>query len=216
MSPKTCEDDHNGLSEVRPDGSQLIAERRSAPALQLGEPYPGDHELTKILGMSLRVPDHGRLAPWRLVVVEQACRPVLAAALTARRLQIEPDAPAAKVAKERDRWLGSPLIVVVVATLDLQSRIPAIEQALSAGCVAHNLLLATFAAGYKAQWLTGWAAYDAGAAALFGVEAPESIVGFIHIGSADLSEIPDRTRPSAAEKTRRLTAPGQTEPWEAQ
>jgi nitroreductase len=104
----------------------------------------------------------------------------------------------ARLEKERGRYAFAPLVIVVVASIDTQSSVPPVEQVLSAGCVAHNLLLGTYALGYGAQWLTGWAAYDPQVAALLGLGSHEQVIGFVHIGTPRI-EVPDRERPALAD-----------------
>jgi len=104
----------------------------------------------------------------------------------------------AKLEKERLRYSYAPLVVAVVARLQERGKVPEIEQRLSAGCVAHNLLLGAYALGFGAQWLTGWAAYDPDASRLLGLAANEHVIGFVHIGTAQ-DEVPDRDRPPLEE-----------------
>ena len=100
-----------------------------------------------------------------------------------------------KLEKERTRYAFAPLVIVVVARLQTHGKVPEIEQKLSAGCVAHNLLLGACALGFGAQWLTGWAAYDRDAAAILGLADTEHVIGFVHIGTPQV-DTPDRERPA--------------------
>jgi nitroreductase len=170
--------------------------RRSVPSRQLGEPGPDDAQLRELLRAAIRVPDHGKLVPWRLVLIRGAARAKLGEALAGMHLRREPDAPPAVIEKDRSRFDCAPLIVTVVARIEEDHpKIPAQEQLLSAGLVAYNLLLGAQSLGFGAQWLTGWAAYDREAASLLGLAANERVVAFVHIGTAR-ENAPERVRPA--------------------
>lgn len=174
----------------------LLDSRRSTPARQLGEPGPMPAQLERLLTAAIRVPDHGKLAPWRLLTITGETRAALGEKLARIHQRIEPDIAPALLAKDRERFTFAPLIITVIARIDEHHpKIPAQEQLLSAGCVAYNLLLGAQALGFGAQWLTGWAAYDADAAALFGLAPGERIVAFVHIGTTKESA-PERLRPA--------------------
>ena len=174
----------------------VLNQRRSVPSRQLGEPGPSDAQLRELLTAAIRVPDHGKLTPWRLVTIRGDSRAKLGTALAEMHLRHEPDAPPSVIEKDRNRFGYAPLIVAVVARIEEDhAKVPAQEQLLSAGLVAYNLLLGAQALGFGAQWLTGWAAYDREAADLFGLAANERIVAFVHIGTAR-EEAPERTRPA--------------------
>jgi nitroreductase len=173
----------------------VLNQRRSVPSRQLGEPGPDAAQLRELLTAAIRVPDHGKLVPWRLVLIRGDARAKLGSALAEMHLRHEPDAPPSVIEKDRDRFSYAPLIVAVVACIEEDHpKIPAQEQLLSAGLVAYNLLLGAQALGFGAQWLTGWAAYDREAAELLGLAANERVVAFVHIGTAHESA-PERTRP---------------------
>ncbi len=174
----------------------VLNARRSVPSRQLGEPGPDAEQLRRLLATAIRVPDHGKLVPWRLLLIRGDARAKLGAALAAMHLRHEPDAPPAVIEKDRNRFSYAPLIVAVVARIEADHpKIPAQEQLLSAGLVAYNLLLGAQALGFGAQWLTGWAAYDREAAELLGLAANERIVAFVHVGTAR-EAAPERTRPA--------------------
>jgi nitroreductase len=166
--------------------------RHSTPSRNLGLPGPDEAQLRTLLQAAVQIPDHGRLTPWRFVRIAGDVRARFGqrlAELAATR-GIDP----AKVEKERLRYLDAPLIIAVVARIVAGHKIPEREQLLSAGCACFNLLHAAQALGFGAQWLTGWAAYDAEVARWFGLADGESIVGFVHIGTAR-EPVPDRERP---------------------
>lgn len=168
--------------------------RRSVPSRQLGEPGPGPAELDALLQAAVRAPDHGKLVPWRFILIRGEARARLGELLAATSLANNPDAAPAAVQKDRERFSFAPLIVTVVARLDEANKVPVQEQLLAAGCVAYNLLLGAQALGYGAQWLTGWAAYDPVITAKLGLAANERVVGFVHMGTAR-EPAPERLRP---------------------
>jgi nitroreductase len=174
---------------------KLLDERRSIPSRQLGEPGPNPTEVRALLQAAVRVPDHGKLVPWRFILIRGDARRRLGDLLAQTTLANNPDAAPAIVEKDRDRFNFAPLIVTVIARIDeTQSKVPAQEQLLTAGCVAYNLLIGAQQLGYGAQWLTGWAAYDAIIRDALGVTTNERVVGFIHIGTAR-EPAPERLRP---------------------
>jgi len=115
----------------------------------------------------------------------------------ARTLQREPDASAAVIEKERERFSSAPVVVAVIACVSPNPKAPELEQLLSAGSVCFALLQAAQALGFGAQWLTGWAAFDAEITRQLGLDENETLVGFVHIGTPRL-EAPERERPDAA------------------
>lgn len=178
------------------DFLDLLDSRRSTPSRQLGEPGPTPQQIERLLTAAIRVPDHGKLVPWRLLTIAGATRIALGEKLAQIHQRNEPDIAPALLTKDRERFTFAPLIVAVVARVEANHpKVPEQEQILSAGCVAYNLLLGTQALGFGAQWLTGWAAYDADAAALFGLAPAERIAAFVHIGTAK-EPAPERLRPA--------------------
>lgn len=175
----------------------FLDSRRSVPSKQLGEPGPDDPTLARMLQAAVRVPDHGKLVPFRFLRIHGDARFSLGERLVELTLAREPDAPAAALEKERSRFSHAPLIVAVIARLTPGHKVPEQEQLLSAGSVCFALLQAAQALGFGAQWLTGWMAYDPSVTELLGLQDNEKIVGFIHIGTAKL-EAPERDRPDAA------------------
>jgi nitroreductase len=178
-----------------PDALSLLQQRHSAPSRQLGEPAPDAATLRKLLEAAIRVPDHGKLVPFRLIELRGNDKLAFGTKLAERAIRRNPDLPESKREKERLRYTFAPLVMVVVARLDADSGIPDIEQKLCAGNVAYNMLLGAYALGFGAQWLTGWAAYDAEVAALLNLADNECVIGFVHIGTPQ-TEIPDRERPA--------------------
>lgn len=180
------------------DPLSLLLERHSIPSRQLGAPAPEGASLRALLKAAIRVPDHGKLVPFRLIELRGAAKLAFGERLSERAIRRDPELSEAKREKERTRYAFAPLVLVVVARLTESSKVPPVEQVNTAACVAYNLLLGAHAMGYGAQWLTGWAAYDAEVAALLGLGADEQVVGFVHIGTPQI-DVPDRDRPTVDE-----------------
>jgi nitroreductase len=161
-------------------------------------PAPNAEELATILTIASRVPDHGKLAPWRfLVFAGQACDRASRLALEIR-LADKPDLDEASQAEESRRFTRAPLVVAVVSRAAQHPKIPEWEQVLSAGAVCMNMIVAARAFGFSATWLTEWIAYDGRFRAAIGLAGHERVAGFIHIGRATAA-IEDRPRPPLAE-----------------
>jgi len=165
----------------------FLHRRLSVPSRQLGPPGPDDGQLRALLEAAIRVPDHGRLVPYRLLLIRGDARHALGEALAQIRAGKDPETKPAVLTKDRERFASAPFVVAVIARVLADHKIPEIEQRFCAGCVASNLLLGAQALGFGAQWLTGWAAYDADVAHRLGLTDNESIVGFVHVGSVVLA-----------------------------
>jgi nitroreductase len=175
----------------------LLRTRRSvAPHLMTG-PGPTPAELDSLLAIAARVPDHGKLAPWRFVVIEGQARDRLGAIAAEIFLSANPAADAERLAVERGRFSRAPLVVAVVSAAAPHVKIPEWEQVLSAGAVCLNLVIAANAKGFVTAWLTEWPAYDRAFLDRFGLSPHEKIAGFIHIGHGTPPE--DRVRPVMAD-----------------
>ena len=181
-----------------PHPLSLLQQRHSTPSRQLGEPAPSEAELEALLQTAIRVPDHGKLEPFRLILLRGDAKREFGARLAELSLRVNPDMTDSKREKDRTRYDFAPLVVAVVARVDPASKVPVIEQKLSAGCVAYNLLLGAQALGYGAQWLTGWAAYDREANGILRLHDNEHVIGFVHIGTPQI-DVPDRDRPALAD-----------------
>lgn len=178
-----------------------LLNRVSTPSRLLAEPGPNEQELRALIEAAARVPDHGRLRPWRLVRIAGEARAALGRALVSVRERRGEVVEAAARDKDLQRFNHAPLILAVVARITPNHKVPAVEQLLSAGALAQNLLIGAQALGYGAQWLTGWAAYDAEILQLLGLVEHEQLVAFIHIGTPQ-SAAPDRERPGYDELVR--------------
>jgi nitroreductase len=174
-----------------------LQKRRSVPAKQLGEPGPDQATLLRLLETAVRVPDHGKRVPFRFLRITGDARHVLGERLVARALERDPDAGEAALEKDRMRFAHAPLVLVVIARLGPDEKIPESERFSSASCVCFALLQAAQAAGFGAQWLTGWPAYDPTTLRLLGLGDDERVAGFIHIGTPKL-DAPERDRPDPA------------------
>ena len=150
---------------------------------QLIEPAPDALELHSMLAAAVRAPDHGRLRPWRFVVLRGAARMRLGAIMGRAYQRRHPDATPAQIDREASKPLRAPLVVVVAAAVNRESSIPAIEQVLSAGAAAQNIMVAAFAMGYGCAWKTGDAAYDSDVKAAFDLGPADAIVGFLYLGT---------------------------------
>ena len=176
----------------------LLQRRRSVPPALLAGPGPTPAELDTILGIAARVPDHGKLAPWRFVVFEGEARERAGAAIAAVFAADNPDAPSARLETERKRLVLAPLVVAVVSRAAAHVKIPEWEQLMSAGAATMNLVIAANALGFATAWLTEWYAYDARVGTALGLAPGERIVGFVHVGRATAA-VEDRVRPVMAE-----------------
>ncbi|MDQ2972214.1 MAG: nitroreductase [Pseudomonadota bacterium] len=177
----------------------FLRARHSTPARQLGEPGPDAAQLRELLEASIRVPDHGKLVPWRLIVLQGNDRARYGERLAQLHARVDPTVAESKLVKDRERFDSAPLVIAVIARIeDDHPKIPAQEQLLSAGCVAYNLLLGAQVLDFGAQWLTGWSCYDREAAKLLGLTGHERAIAYIHIGTPRETP-PERVRPALDE-----------------
>ncbi|MCD1632869.1 nitroreductase [Martelella mediterranea] len=173
----------------------FLKTRRSTPVLQLAAPGPNRGEIAEMLTIASRVPDHGKLAPWRFIVFAGAAREEAGEKLADIVKTDDPEASAERLKLERERLSRAPLVIAVVSRAAVHPKIPEWEQVMSAGAVCYNLVVAANAFGYGATWLTEWYAFDERAKPALGLEADEKIAGFIHIGTR--TEAPfERVRPA--------------------
>lgn len=180
------------------DALELLKARRSPNIPDFKEPGPNDAELQTLLTVAARVPDHGKLVPWRMIVLPKARRAAMEKAFVECYRKKHPQATPDQIEWERQRFVSSPLIVVVVSRAGEHVKIPEWEQILSAGAVCMNLVTASHALGYGANWMTGWLAYDQGGNDLLGVGPKERVAGIIHIGTPG-GPREDRDRPKLAD-----------------
>lgn len=186
------------------DALNLLLTRRTVPSAFLGGPGPSDEQVETLLTAAMRVPDHGKLAPWRYVALDAVALGIVASQLRAIRLAEEPDADLEKLDKQLDAFTKAPLCIVVVGKAREHPKIPVWEQQLSVGASTMNLMIATHAMGFSAQWLSGWMCESPAAKALLGVSDDETLAGFVHIGTPTVPTT-ERPRPSLADHLTRWT-----------
>lgn len=173
----------------------LLETRRSAPVPMLKEPGPRPDEIETLLTIAARVPDHGKIAPWRFILFQGEARAAAGMVIADAHAATNPDADDKRLALERNRF-AAPLVVGVVSRV-IAHKVPEWEQVLSSGAVCMNLTIAANAMGYATCWLTEWYAYDRAVLTRFGLAADEKMAGFIHIGTASAPR-EDRIRPTLA------------------
>ena len=171
-----------------------LENRRTVPSAQLGEPGPDATTLARLLKIAARVPDHGKLAPWRFIVYDQSSRRAAVTWLQRRAALGDDPSEAGKRANKAQIFANAPLVVGVVSVPASHQNVPLWEQQLSSAAACLNLVHAAHAFGFSAQWLTGWYAYDADARVYLGLDAGERIAGFIHIGTPQMPPA-ERDRP---------------------
>jgi nitroreductase len=174
---------------------EVLDTRRSVPTRQLAAPGPDAATLRRMLASAVRVPDHGKRVPFRLLRIYGDARHALADAAETRQREREPGTGDAAITKLRTRFSLPPLTIAVIAKLGFDENIPASERASTASCVCLLLLQAAQAEGFGAQWLTGWPAYDRKfLEAVLGLSEDEQLTGTIAIGTPQI-EAPERERP---------------------
>lgn len=177
---------------------EYLSVRRSIPAFQMREPGPSRPEIEELLRLASRVPDHGKLAPWRFIVYRGSERARIGEELLKLRLAVEPGLSDELIAVEKTRFTRAPVVIAIVSKAAPHAKIPEWEQVMSAGALCLNTLLAANALGYVANWLTEWFAFDQRAYPLLGIRDGEKIAGFIHVGSTDFPAV-ERPRPELSE-----------------
>jgi len=177
-----------------PSAVELLTHRRSIKPSELVGPAPSAAEIESLLTIASRVPDHGKLVPWRFIVFEGDARLAAGDVIAGAFRGKYPQATAEQVAAERGRLSRAPLVIAVVSRASPHVKIPEWEQVLSAGAATMNLVLAAHALGYAANWMTEWYAYERTVLDALGLAANERIAGFVHIGRAQASPV-DRPRP---------------------
>ncbi|MDE3195571.1 MAG: nitroreductase [Acidobacteriota bacterium] len=172
----------------------MLLSRASNGALTA--PGPDDRQLRRIFEAAMRAPDHGKLRPWRFYVVRGEGLTRLAGLFAASARRRDPQASEAQIDKERGKPLRSPVLIVVVAKIAEGHKIPEIEQVLSAGAAAMNILNAAHSLGFGAKWVTGSNCYDPRFRADFGLDPTDRLIGFIHVGTAQTQIAAERPDPS--------------------
>ncbi|PHQ78857.1 MAG: nitroreductase [Thalassobium sp.] len=187
------------MPTANPAALDFLLTRRSRPAKTLTGPVPDRAGLDTLLTAAARTPDHGKLEPWRFIVLSGAALPRLAALVTTRAAALDIDAD--QIPKARAAFADAQLVVAVISAPVISAKVPAIEQTYSAGAVCLSLLNAALAAGWGANWLSGWASHDRTFVETgLGLAPHETVAGFIHIGT-ETTAPPERPRPDITAKT---------------
>jgi nitroreductase len=165
-----------------PDAITLLKTRRSVKPIELLAPGPSADDIESLLTIATRVPDHGKLAPWRFIIFEGEARERAGAIIADVFAANNPGATADQLAFERNRLARAPLVIAVVSRAAPHVKIPEWEQQLSAGASCMSLVIAAHALGFAASWITEWYAYDRAVLDRLGLAPHERIAGFVHIG----------------------------------
>ena len=175
------------------DALDFLLSRRSRPAKTLIGPVPDCDVITTLLTAAARTPDHGKLEPWRFIVLEKAALTRLSQLVAALGAQRDLDED--QLQKAINQYANADLAIAVICAPKASAKVPQIEQVYSAGAACLALLNAALAAGWGANWLSGWASHDPQfCAAGLGLDPSETIAGFIHIGTEKMAP-PERPRP---------------------
>jgi nitroreductase len=181
-----------------PDAIELLKARRSVKPREMTAPGPSASELDTILTIGARVPDHGKLAPWRFIIFEADARIRAGEIIANVFAKKNPQASPAEIEIEKKRLTDAPLVIAVVSFTRPHPKVPPWEQELSAGASAMNIVTAATALGYGACWLTGWFAFDREVLDGLGLKADERLAGFIHVGTPSKPS-EDRPRPALSD-----------------
>jgi nitroreductase len=185
-------------TQIHSPAVTLLQTRRSLKPNELVGPGPSPSELDTLLTIASRVPDHGKLAPWRFIVFEGDARLKAGDAIVAAFMVKYPESKQDQIDFERQRITRAPLVIAVVSRAAPHVKIPEWEQVMSSGAATMNLVIAANALGFGAAWLTEWYAYDRSVLDAFGLLPHERIAGFVHIGKP--THVPeDRPRPALAD-----------------
>jgi nitroreductase len=183
------------LNVVVPRTLDLLLSRRSGSAKAMKAPGPSAEQIRTLIACATRVPDHGKLTPWRFLIIEGDARASLGEILVRALKTTEPDASDERVTQERGRFLRAPMIIATVSRVREGIAIPEWEQILSAGAACQTLCIAAHAMGFVANWITEWPAYHPQVREALGLKSGERIAGFIYIGHPAVT-LEDRPRPT--------------------
>jgi len=181
--------------------TEFLKNRRSNMSKAMMEPGPTPEALEGLLETAARVPDHRKLGPWRFVIFEGTAREDFGKYIASAFMADNPDMPLDRTVFESARLMRAPTVVAVISSpVDCPRGTPEWEQILSAGAACYNLLIASQAAGFAAQWLTEWFAYDARVNAQLGLQPREKVAGYIYIGTTETPSS-SRARPDIKIRT---------------
>ena len=181
----------------------FLKSRKSASAKAMTGPGPSKAQMDEILEIAVRVPDHGKLAPWRFILIEGEGRARLGQGFADIWAKNNPTHGVESLDFQRGLFMRAPVILVVVSTSAVHGKIPVWEQQMSSAAVCYNAVLAATALGFDAQWQSDWVAYDEGAKAVMGVAPHEKVSGIIYIGTSTVP-LEDRPRPDASNLLTRI------------
>jgi nitroreductase len=190
------------LNIAAPETLDLLLSRKSGSAKAMKGPGPTPAQLQRILAAAVRVPDHGKLTPWRFIVFEGEGRARMGEILAETAASV-PDTSPERIEQERNRFMRAPVVVGVVSRAREQIPVPVWEQELSAGAVCMTMVIAAHAMGFVANWITEWCAYHPKVLERIGLKPTERIAGFIYIGHPGLA-LEDRPRPAVDSITTRF------------
>lgn len=182
------------LNIVVPRTLDLLLSRRSGSAKAMKGPGPSREQIRTLIACATRVPDHGKLTPWRFVILEGEARAQFGEVLVRALKTTEPDASAERLAQERARFQRAPVVIAAVSRVREGIPIPEWEQILSAGAACQTLCIAATAIGFVTNWITEWPAYHPAVREALGLKSGERIAGFIYIGHP-VDPLVDRPRP---------------------
>jgi nitroreductase len=186
------------LTPGSPETLEFLRKRRSHPSITMSDPGPDQSQVNDILTVAARVPDHGKLAPWRFILYRRDAGQAIGAYLASRFEELNGPLDAEQRQKELTRFTRAPLVIGVVSRAADHPKIPVWEQQLSAGAVCMNLLTAAAASGFASQWLSEWYSFDDAASRHLGAQPGERFAGFIHIGTATQPPV-ERPRPALSD-----------------
>ena len=178
-----------------PETLEFLRKRRSHPSVTMSGPGPDENQIEDILTIAVRVPDHGKLAPWRFILYRERQGRKIGETLASLYEDRNGPLDEEQRHKELTRFTRSPLVVGVVSTAATHPKIPVWEQQLSAGAVCMNLVTAAAASGFVSQWLTEWYTFDEEASRFLGAKDGEQFAGFVHIGTPSQPPV-ERPRPN--------------------
>ena len=187
----------------------FLLSRKSAPIAELRPPAPDDDEISLLIRAASRVPDHGRLVPWRFMIYRGDACLKIGESLAKRAEEREGPLPVARVEQEKARFARAPLVIGVIHCPRDNPKIPQWEMLLSGGAAAMNLVLAANALGYGTNWITNWYSDDADSRRMLGLAPEERVVGFVHIGTFT-GDAPERPRPDPETLVSEYTGPWQS------
>jgi nitroreductase len=184
----------SNLNVVVPRTVDLLQSRRSGSAKAMRGPGPSADQIRTLITCASRVPDHGKLTPWRFVIFEGEARAEFGEVLVRALKTTEPDAGEERIKQEQGRFVRAPVVIAVISRIREGIPIPEWEQTLSAGAACQTLCIAAHAMGFVANWITEWCAYHPVVREALGMKSGERVAGYIYLGHPTV-ELADRPRP---------------------